>query len=193
MKKVLAILLMVVLVAAMGVTAYAAPSAEAQGVISGVTAVDGDDNEVNFAIEKIDGKVNKEFQKTVADLKTEKGDKSLKVVGHYDVEVDEDANYPLSVSLNVLGVSKNSSVYILAQNGDEVVVITPEVKDGKLVFEVEEEFEKFAVVTDGKTANKVEKENDVLSPQTGDVTVFVAIAAFISLVAIAFLPKKIKD
>lgn len=193
MKKVLAILLMVVLVAAMGVTAYAAPSAEAQGVISGVTAVDGDDNEVNFAIEKIDGKVNKEFQKTVADLKTEKGDKSLKVVGHYDVEVDEDANYPLSVSLNVLGVSKNSSVYILAQNGDEVVVITPEVKDGKLVFEVEEEFEKFAVVTDGKTANKVEKENDVLSPQTGDVTVFVAIAAFISLVAIAFLPKKIKE
>ena len=52
MKKVLAILLMVVLVAAMGVTAYATPSAEAQGVISGVTAVDGDDNEVNFAVEK---------------------------------------------------------------------------------------------------------------------------------------------
>ena len=193
MKKVLAILLMVVLVAAMGITAYAAPSAEAQGVISGVTAVDGDDNEVNFAVEKIDGKVSKDFQDTVADLKTEKGDKSLKVVGHYNVEVDEDANYPLSVSVNVLGVSKNSSVYILAQKGDEVVVITPEVKGNKLVFDVEEEYDSIAVVTDGKTATKVEKENDVLSPQTGDVTVFVAIAAFMSLVAIAFLPKKVKE
>ncbi len=193
MKKVLAILLMVVMVAAMGVTAYATPSAEAQGVISGITAVDGDDNEVNFAVEKIDGKVSKDFQDTVADLKTEKGDKSLKVVGHYNVEVDEDANYPLSVSVNVLGVSKNSSVYILAQKGDEVVVITPVVKGNKLVFDVEEEYDQIAVVTDGKTATKVEKENDVLSPQTGDVTVFVAIAAFMSLVAIAFLPKKIKD
>ena len=193
MKKVLAILLMVVLVAAMGITAYAAPSAEAQGVISGVTAVDGDDNEVNFAVEKIDGKVSKDFQDTVADLKTEKGDKSLKVVGHYNVEVDEDANYPLSVSVNVLGVSKNSSVYILAQKGDKVVVITPVVKGNKLVFDVEEEYDQIAVVTDGKTATKVEKENDVLSPQTGDVTVFVAIAAFMSLVAIAFLPKKIKE
>ena len=193
MKKVLAILLMVVLVAAMGITAYAAPSAEAQGVISGVTAVDGDDNEVNFAVDKIDGKVSKDFQDTVADLKTEKGDKSLKVVGHYNVEVDEDANYPLSVSVNVLGVSKNSSVYILAQKGDEVVVITPVVKGNKLVFDVEEEYDTIAVVADGKTATKVEKENDVLSPQTGDVSVFVAIAAFMSLVAIAFLPKKVKE
>ena len=193
MKKVLALLLMVVLVATMGVSVFAAPSAEAQGIISGVVVTDSDDAEVGFAVNKIDGKVKKDFQESLSQLKTKENDKSLKVVGHYDVEVDEDAKYPLTVSLNVLGVSDNSSVYILAQNGDEVVVITPEVKDGKLVFDVEEEFEKFAVVTDGKTADKVEKENDVLSPQTADMSVYVAIAAFISLVAIAFLPKKIKD
>ncbi len=193
MKKVLAILLTVVLVAAMGVTVYAAPSAEAQGIISGVTVVDTNDNEVNFSVKKIDSKVNKYFNNTLTELKTEKGDKSLKVVGHYDVKVDDDLEYPLTVSLNVLGVSKTSSVYILAQDGNDVVVITPTIDGNKLTFTVDEKFEKFAVVTDGKTATKVEKENDVLSPQTADMSVYVAIAAFIALVAIAVLPKKIKE
>ena len=193
MKKLLAILLMVVLVAAMGVTAYAAPSAEAQGVVSGATAVDKDGNTVDFVLEKIDGKVDKDFQKTLTDLKTEKDDDSLKVVGQYKVIVKDNAKYPLSVSLNVLGISKNSSVHILAKKGKEVIVITPDVDGNKLSFELDKNFNKIAIVTDGKTADKVEKENGVLSPQTGDATVFVAIAAFISLLGIAFLPKKIKE
>ena len=193
MKKVLAILLMVVLVAAMGITAYAAPSAEAQGVVSGATAVDKDGNTVDFVLEKIDGKVDKDFQKTLTDLKTEKDDDSLKVVGQYKVIVNDDAKYPLSVSLKVLGISKNSSVHILAKKGKEVIVITPDVDGNKLSFELDKNFNKIAIVTDGKTADKVEKENGVLSPQTGDATVFVAIAAFISLLGIAFLPKKIKE
>ncbi|MBQ4120227.1 MAG: hypothetical protein IJD45_07565 [Clostridia bacterium] len=193
MKKILALLLTVVLVAVMGVTVYAAPSAEAQGVISGMTVVDSNDDDVSFALKKIDGKVNKYFYNTLTELKTEKGDKSLKVVGHYDVEVEGEPEYPLTVTLKVLGISKTSSVYILAQKGKGVVVITPEIDGNKLTFTVDEEFEKLAVVTDGKTADKVEKENDVLSPQTADMSVYVAIAAFISLVAIAIIPKKIKD
>jgi hypothetical protein len=193
MKKVLALILMVVLFAAMGVTVFATPSSEAQGIVSGIIVIDGDDAEVSFVVNKIDGKVNKHFQESLTELKIKEDEKSLKVVGHYDIELDDDAQYPLTVTLNVLGVSDNSSVYILAQNGDEVVVITPEIKDGKLVFPVDEKFEKFAVVTDGKTANKVEEENDVISPQTADMSIYVTIVAFISLVAIAVFPKKIKD
>lgn len=193
MKKVLALILMVVLFAAMGVTVFATPSSEAQGIVSGIIVIDGDDAEVSFVVNKIDGKVNKHFQESLTELKIKEDEKSLKVVGHYDIELDDDAQYPLSVTLNVLGVSDNSSVYILAQNGDEVVVITPEIKDGKLVFPVDEKFEKFAVVTNGQTATKVEEENDVISPQTADMSIYVTIVAFISLVAIAVFPKKIKD
>ncbi len=193
MKKVLALLLTLVFVAAMGVTVYAVPSAEAQGIISGVTVVDDNDNEVNFSLKKIDRKVDKNFSNTLTGLKSEKGDKSLKVVGHYDVEIDDEPEYPLTVSLKVLGISNTSSVYVLAQSGDGVVVITPTIDGNEITFTVDEEFQKLAIVTDGKTATKVEKENDVLSPQTGDMSVYVAIAAFISLVAIAVLPKKIKD
>lgn len=193
MKKILALLLTVILVAAMGVTVYAAPSAEAQGVISGMTVVDSNNDDVSFSFEKIDGKVNKYFYNTLTELKTEEGDKSLKVVGHYDVEVEGAPEYPLTVTLKVLGISNTSSVYVLAQKGKGVVVITPEIDGNKLTFTVDEGFEKLAVVTDGKTADKVEKENDVLSPQTADMSIYVAIAAFISLVAMAVIPKKIKD
>ena len=193
MKKVLALTLMVVLFAAIGVTVFATPSSEAQGIVSGIIVIDGDDAEVSFVVNKIDGKVNKHFQESLTELKNKEDEKSLKVVGHYDIELDDDAQYPLTVTLNVLGISDNSSVYILAQNGDEVVVITPEIKDGKLVFPVDEKFEKFAVVTDGQTATKVEEENDVISPQTADMSIYVTIVAFISLVAIAVFPKKIKD
>lgn len=193
MKKILALLLIAVLVVAMGVTAFAAPSAEANGVISGMLIVDDEDQDVNFTINKIDGKVKKPFSESLGGLKSEKGDKTLKVVGQYNVEMDGEPKYPLTISLSVLGVSKNSSVYVLAKSGDGVVVITPEVKGNKLTFTVEEEFEDFAIVTDGKTATKVEKENGVVSPQTGDATVYAVIAMFVSLLAIAFLPKKVKN
>ncbi len=193
MKKVLAFLLTVVLVATAGIcVAFAAPSAEAQGVISGITAIDADKNEADVSVEKIDGKVNKYFYKTLQGLKDEAKDKSLKVVGHYDVEVEGEPEYPLTITLDVLGISKSSKVFILLQNGKDVVSVTPEVKNGKVVFELEEEVEKLAIVTDGKTATKVEKENDVLSPQTGDMTAYVILAVFAALVGLVVVPKKLK-
>ncbi|MBE6776857.1 MAG: hypothetical protein E7542_01925 [Ruminococcaceae bacterium] len=192
MKKVLAFLLTVVLVVSASVcVAFAASSPEAQGVISGVTATDANDKEALIKFEKIDGKVNKNFYNTLQGLKDEEKDSTLKVVGHFEVEVDGKPEYPLTVTLDVLGISKSSKVFVMLQKGKETVAVEPTVKDGKVVFELDEKYDKMALVTDGKTATKVEKENDVLSPQTFDATIYVMMIAVMAM-AVIFVTKKVK-
>ncbi len=193
MKKVLAFLLTVILVVSASVcVAFAAPSVEAEGIISGSTATDSNDNEVEIDIEKIDGKVEKPFYDTLQGLKSETKDKTLKIVGHFKVDIKGEPEYPIEIALDVLGISKSSKVYVLIQKGKEVIAITPTVKNGKVIFQIDEAFDKFAIVTDGKTANKVEKENNVLSPQTNDITPFVAIVMAVMALGFVFVTKKVK-
>lgn len=192
MKKVLAFLLTVVLVVSASVcVAFAASSPEAQGVISGVTAIDANNQEAKVSFEKIDGKVNKNFYETLQGLKDEEKDSTLKVVGHFEVEVEGKPEYPLTVTLDVLGISKSSKVFVMLQKGKETVAVEPTVKNGKVIFELDEEYDKMALVTDGKTATKVEKENDVLSPQTFDATIYVMMIAVMAM-AVIFVTKKVK-
>jgi len=192
MKKVLAFLLTAVLVVSASVcVAFAAPSAEAEGVISGITATDKNDKKVEVTVEQIDGKVNKNFYNTLVGLKGETKKETLKIVGHYNVDVKGNAKYPLNIVLNVLGISASSDAYVLLQKGKEVTVVTPTVKKGKLIFELEEEIDKLALVVDGKTANKVEEENGVLSPQTSDSIGYV-VMVLVTAVAMCFVSKKVK-
>ena len=192
MKKILAFLLTVVLVMSASVcVAFAAPSAEAQGVVSGITATDADKELAQVSLEKIDGKVNKYFYNTLTGLKSETKNKTLKIVGHYNVIVKGSPKYPVSLALDVLGISASSDVFVLLQKGKEVVSVTPTVKDGKVSFELEEKIDNLAIVVDGKTATKVEKENDVLSPQTSDVTTYAVVMMLMALVAVAFVTKKV--
>ena len=193
MKKVLAFLLTAVLVVSASVcVAFAAPSAEAQGIISGIVALDAEKEEVSIKVEKIDAKVEKDFSDVLNTLKKDENDTSLKVVGQYDLEVDGNPEYPLTVTVDVLGISNSSSVYVMVEQNGVIVTVTPEVKDGKIVFQLKDKADKIAIVTDGKTATNVEKENGVLSPQTNDVSVYVAIAAIIALAALVLVPKKVK-
>lgn len=193
MKKFLAILLMAVLVASASIcSVFAAPSAEAQGVISGITATDDNQKEVGISLQKIDGKVNTYFYNTLKGLRSETKNKTLKVVGHYDVTIEGNPEYPLSVVLNVLGISKSSEVYVLLQTGKEVISVTPTVKNGKITFELEDEVDKIAIVTDSKTAMVIEKENNVLSPKTSDISFYFTIAIVVSALTMVFVSKKIK-
>ncbi len=192
MKKVVAFLLTVVLVMSASVcVAIAAPSAEAQGVISGAIATDKNDQKIEIVVEKIDKKVDTKFYNVLTGLKDETKQKDLKIVGHYDVDIDKKAEYPLNVVLDVLGISSSSDVYVLVQKGDEVVTITPTIKDGKVIFELDEEVDKVALVTDKKTADKVEDETGELSPQTSDSMGY-AVMLFVAAVAVFFVSKKVK-
>ncbi len=193
MKKVLAFLLTAVLVVSASVcVAFAAPSVEAEGIISGITATDSNKDEVEIIVDKIDGKVEKPFYEALKGLKSETKDKTLKIVGQYNVDIKGNPEYPVNVILDVLGISKSSKVFVLLQKGKEVIAVTPTVKNGKISFDFDEAFDKLAIVVDGKTATNVEKANNVLSPQTADATPYVF--ALLSVMALAFvlIPKKVK-
>ncbi len=193
MKKIAVFLLTMVLVLSLGLSVVsAAPSPEAQGVVSGIAATDADEKEADVSLKVINGKVDKSFQNTLKGIKDETSDKTLKIVGHYELEVNGTPKYPISVSLNVLGISASSKAYVLVQKGSEVVSITPTVKDGKISFTLEEKVDKIAIVTDGKTATQVEKENNVKSPETADTTPYVVLIALIAVLALIVTSKKVK-
>jgi len=193
MKKLLAVLLAMVLVFAMGTMAVSAASAspEVNGIISGTEIKDADSKEVEIDFEKIDGKVTKDFQEGLKDLKKESGEDNLKVVAQYDVKTEGTPKYPVTVTLDVLGVSSSSKVYVMVQEGDNVKAIETTVVDGKITFTIEKAISRIAIVADKTTATNVEKANNVLSPQTGDNFVMVAVMGVMALVAAGFVFKKV--
>ena len=195
MKKTLAILLTLVLVFAMGtmaVSAATSASPEVNGIISGTEIKDADSKDVSVEFVKIDGKVATEFQNELKDLKKESGDNNIKVVAQYEVKTEGTPKYPLTVTLDVLGVSASSKVYVMVKEGDNVKTIETTVVNGKITFTVENAIQKIAIVTDKATATNVEKENNVLSPQTGDASVMVAVMGVLAFVAAGFVFKKVK-
>lgn len=197
MKKALALILTVILVVSLCVTVVsAAPSKETKGVVTDIEAVDKNGNKVEVYLEEIDGKVNKFFYNELKELQASTGDKSLKIIDHYwgiVVKGEGKVAWPVKLTATVLGVSKYSNCYILLQKGNKVISVKPTVKDDKLIFSVDKNYDQLALVADGKTAKNVEDENNVLSPQTADVTPIAIVLATLSLIGIAVLPKKIKE
>ncbi len=192
MKKLLVCLLAVILAFGMTVSVAAVASPEVNGIISGVTATDKADKPVEVDFTKIDGKVTEVFQDGLKDLKKESGDSSLKVVAQYNVEIAGTSEYPLSIALDVLGISNTSKVYALVKVGNSVKALEATVANGKLTFAIDAAISSLAIVTDKATAANVEKENDVLSPQTGDATLAVAAFAVVMAAAAGFAFKKVR-
>ena len=195
MKKKLALLLTLVLVFAIGtmaVSAATSASPEVNGIISGTEIKDADSKDVSVEFVKIDGKVTTEFQNELKDLKKESGDNNVKVVAQYEVKVEGTPKYPLTVTLDVLGVSTASKVYVMVKEGANVKTIETTVVNGKITFTIENAIQKIAIVTDKATAANVEKENDVLSPQTGDASLLVVVMGVLAVVAAGFVFKKVK-
>lgn len=193
MKKILAFLLATVLFATCAFMAVsAAPSPEAQGVISSSSAEDKDGNEVSVTIEKIDGKVTKTFEKGLSNLKKEIKDNNVKVVAQYEIKTPKKVKYPLSISLNVLGVSGSSKLFVLVEdkNGN-VETIEVKAEEGKIDFTLEKAIKNFAIVADKETVEEIEKENDVLAPQTGDFSLALVFAMFVSILTAVFAFKKV--
>ncbi len=117
MKKLLACLLVVVLAFSMTLLSVSAAidSPQASGIVSNVQAIDKNDEVVSFELEKVDGKVKPDFQTELKELKEEKKDDSLKVVAQYDAKIVGEPEFPVVVTLNVLGVSASSKVYVMVK------------------------------------------------------------------------------
>jgi hypothetical protein len=157
-----------------------------------MTSVDKNGQEGCIILEKIDENIGKDFYDVIEDLKEQTGDDTLKGVDHYDIIVIGKPEFDVNVSLDVLGITSSSKVFILLEKDGKVTVVEPTIKDGKVIFDLGKGYDKLAIVTDGKTASDVEKENNVLSPQTGDVTPYVVVVMAIMAMAIAFISKKVK-
>ena len=232
MKKLSAILLTLILVLALGtmaVSAEKANSPEVKGVVSSIEAKDKAGNIVSLEIVPIDGKVTTNFQSALKDLKKETNDNTLKVVGQYDVKKIGNPEFPVTVTLNVLGISEKSKVYIMIEEGTVqptaaavdskvmslsavnaralsavqnlavntintagVKVLETTVVDSKVTFTLEKQVKRFSIVVDGTTAQNVEKENSITSPQTGNNTAAIAVTVVFALVAAAFAFKKVR-
>ena len=232
MKKLSAILLTLILVLALGtmaVSAEKADSPEVKGVVSSIEVKDKKGEKVSLEILPIDGKVTTNFQSALKDLKKEANDNTLKVVGQYDVKTLGNPEFPVNVTLGVLGISNNSKAYIMIEEGTAqptaaavdskvmalnavnaralsavqnlavntintagVKVLETTVVDGKVTFTLEKQVKKFSIVVDGTTAQNVEKENSITSPQTGSNTAAVAVTVIFALVAAAFAFKKVR-
>lgn len=193
MKKLLVSLLAVILVLVMATVSVCAATAspEVNGVVSGSEAKDSQGNEFDINLKKIDGKVIKEFADGLKTLKEESGEDNLKIVAQYDVLIEGTPVYPVTITLDVLGISASSKVYVLVQEGSAVKAIETVVMNGRISFTIDKTIQKIALVVDKQTATNVEKENNVLSPQTADSSLVVFIGIFAVALA-GFAIKKVR-
>lgn len=193
MKKLLVSLLAVILVLVMATVSVCAATAspEVNGVVSGSEAKDSQGNEFDINLKKIDGKVIKEFADGLKTLKEESGEDNLKIVAQYDVLIEGTPVYPVTITLDVLGISASSKVYVLVQEGSAIKAIETVVMNGKISFTIDKAIQKIAIVVDKQTATNVEKENNVLSPQTADSSLVVFIGIFAAALA-GFAIKKVR-
>lgn len=195
MKKILAVLVAIVMLAStftMVAGAYTL-SPEVNGIISGINAKDDNGKVVEIFFFKIDGKVVKEFTTSLDNLKKETGNDDLKVVAQYDNKISDNVKYPIRITLDVLGVSDTSTAYVLVYTAEgQTKAIEATVSNGKITFDATEKFVKVSIVVDKKTADKVEKENNITSPQTQDYTKVAVFALFASLLATVIVYKKVK-
>ncbi len=192
MKKILVSLLTVILVLGMTtMSVSAAKSPEASGVVSGVQAEDSTGKPFEISLEKIDGKVIKEFADGLKTLQDESGESNLKIVAQYDFIIEGTPQYPVTVTLDVLGITASSKVYVLVQEGSVIKALETTVIDGKITFTIDKAIQKIALVVDKQTATNVEKENNVLSPQTADSSLVVFIGIFAIALA-GFAIKKVR-
>ena len=193
MKKILVLLLAVILAfGMMAVSVSAVKSPEANGVVSGVNAEDSNGKVFTIKLKKIDGKVIKDFADALELLKKESGEDNIKIVAQYDVNIIGTPEYPVTITLDVLGISASSKVYVLVQEGSVIKALEAIVTDGKITFTIDSAIQKLAIVVDKDTAANVEKENNVLSPQTRDNSVAVAFVGVLVAVAAGFAFKKVK-
>lgn len=198
-KKVAAILTAAVMTVGVACTAMAAPSPTVSGIVTGVsTATDASGNAVEVTISAIPAEYETvcEEVKNVETLKTLLGsayEDGMQVVDIKDVTAPEGASFPLTITINVTGVTASSKVAVLhydtAAGAWEVVSS----KAGNGTIEATfNSLSPVAFVIDGETAAQT---TGTTSPKTGEVPVgayagVVAVVAALGLVVVSMKRKE---
>lgn len=196
MKKLVAVLCAAVMTVGMAVNVFAAPSPSVSGTVTAIeSATDANGNAVEIKIETVseaeaEQHFTEEEKTAVADVKEnfetiakkvlgEKFEDGMKLVDIRNLYVPEGANvtFPLTLTVKVTGVTKDSTVAVLHYNAETKTWedVNATAGDGTITFTVNS-LSPFAFIVDANTAKNA---GSTTSPATGEANTmtWVAIAA----------------
>lgn len=197
MKKLVAVLCAAVMTVGMAVNVFAAPSPSVSGTVTAIeSATDANGNAVEIKIETVSEAEAEHFteeEKTaVADVKEnfetiakkvlgEKFEDGMKLVDIRNLYVPEGANvtFPLTLTVKVTGVTKDSTVAVLHYNAETKTWedVNATAGDGTITFTVNS-LSPFAFIVDANTAKNA---GSTTSPATGEANTM----TWVAIVAVA--------
>lgn len=198
MKKLVAVLCAAVMTVGMAVNVFAAPSPSVSGTVTAIeSATDANGNAVEIKIEtaseaEAEQRFTEEEKTAVADVKEnfetiakkvlgEKFEEGMKLVDIRNLYVPEGANvtFPLTLTVTVTGVTKDSTVAVLHYNAETKTWenVNATVGDGTITFTVNS-LSPFAFIVDANTAKNA---GSTTSPATGEANTM----TWVAIVAVA--------
>lgn len=198
MKKLVAVLCAAVMTVGMAVNVFAAPSPSVSGTVTAIeSATDANGNAVEIKIETVseaeaEQHFTEEEKTAVADVKEnfetiakkvlgEKFEDGMKLVDIRNLYVPEGANvtFPLTLTVKVTGVTKDSTVAVLYYNAETKTWedVNATAGDGTITFTVNS-LSPFAFIVDANTAKNA---GSTTSPATGEANTM----TWVAIVAVA--------
>jgi len=198
MKKLVAVLCAAVMTVGMAVNVFAAPSPSVSGTVTAIeSATDVNGNAVEIKIETVseaeaEQHFTEEEKTAVADVKEnfetiakkvlgEKFEDGMKLVDIRNLYVPEGANvtFPLTLTVKVTGVTKDSTVAVLHYNAETKTWedVNATAGDGTITFTVNS-LSPFAFIVDANTAKNA---GSTTSPATGEANTM----TWVAIVAVA--------
>lgn len=198
MKKLVAVLCAAVMTVGMAVNVFAAPSPSVSGTVTAIeSAADANGNAVEIKIETVseaeaEQHFTEEEKTAVADVKEnfetiakkvlgEKFEDGMKLVDIRNLYVPEGANvtFPLTLTVKVTGVTKDSTVAVLHYNAETKTWedVNATAGDGTITFTVNS-LSPFAFIVDANTAKNA---GSTTSPATGEANTM----TWVAIVAVA--------
>lgn len=198
MKKLVAVLCAAVMTVGMAVNVFAAPSPSVSGTVTAIeSATDANGNAVEIKIETVseaeaEQHFTEEEKTAVADVKEnfetiakkvlgEKFEEGMKLVDIRNLYVPEGANvtFPLTLTVKVTGVTKDSTVAVLHYNAETKTWenVNATAGDGTITFTVNS-LSPFAFIVDANTAKNA---GSTTSPATGEANTM----TWVAIVAVA--------
>ena len=198
MKKLVAVLCAAVMTVGMAVNVFAAPSPSVSGTVTAIeSATDANGNAVEIKIETVseaeaEQHFTEEEKTAVADVKEnfetiakkvlgEKFEDGMKLVDIRNLYVPEGANvtFPLTLTVKVTGVTKDSTVAVLHDNAETKTWedVNATAGDGTITFTVNS-LSPFAFIVDANTAKNA---GSTTSPATGEANTM----TWVAIVAVA--------
>lgn len=181
-KKIVCVMMAAVMILAMGVTAFAANSPTANGVVKAQSGKDANGRAITFSLRRPDASYNS----AIASIQSVEGLKDVLDANYYagmevvdvrSITLDQsDVKYPITLTFSVPGVVAGAHVAVLAYVNGEWVALDCVAGNGTITvtFANADQLKCVAFVVDKSAATG---STGKVSPKTGETTTIPAMAA----------------